>query len=232
VSNVEFQYHGNCYDGFGSMWSAKRALDSMGDPELANANYEAASYGNDRTDFKDKLVVYIDYCPKRNIIDKLSKDNLVLVIDHHATAQEALKGVDKDGKKIAGVEPLPEIDTTFDEYYTQFKQGLRGAYAKFDMTKSGAGLSYRYFHNTDRLPQLIKFVEDRDLWAFKYGDSTKAFHAFLLSKPFDYEAWSTVAEGAETHEGLEAMIKKGNSVLEYCNQLIANIVEPAVCVRD
>jgi nanoRNase/pAp phosphatase (c-di-AMP/oligoRNAs hydrolase) len=214
MSNVVVNWHGNCYDGFGAMWSAKQAFDTMGDPNLANAEYIPSFYGKDKTDFKDQLVIYVDYCPKRNVIDALSKDNLVLVIDHHATAQENLKG-------------LPEIDTNFQDYYTQFKQGLRGAYAKFDMTKSGAGLAYRYFHDTDRLPNLIKFVEDRDLWKFKYGDNTKAFHAYLLSQPFEYEKWTKVSEAAEDHTGLDAIIKKGNSVLEYCHQLVANIVEPA-----
>jgi hypothetical protein len=40
MSNVvEFQYHGSCYDGFGAMWSAKQALETMGDPNLANAEF-------------------------------------------------------------------------------------------------------------------------------------------------------------------------------------------------
>lgn len=227
-TNIEIRYHSSCYDGFGAMWSARQALEYMGNPEYANANYSPAFYGKDEASFKDKIVVFVDYCPKRNVIDALAKDNLVLVIDHHATAQEALLGIDKDGKKIPGVEPVPSIDTTFEEYYTQFKQGLRGAYARFDMTKSGAGLAYRYFHNTDRVPQMIKFIEDRDIWKFQYGDDTKAFHAFLLSQPFDYTRWSNIAEAAEDHEKLSQMIKKGNGVLEYCNQLVANIIEPAV----
>ncbi len=225
MSQIQVQFHGNCYDGFGAMWSTRKALESMG---IKDAEYQAAAYGNDRTDFKDQIVVYVDYCPKRPLIDALSKNNLVLVIDHHATAQEALRGVNKDGKKIPGIEPLPEIDTTFQEYQTQFKQGLRGAYAKFDMTKSGAGLAWRFFHQEDRVPHMIKFIEDRDLWKFKFGDATKAFHAFLLSKPFDYDVWSTVAEEAEDHTSLEPMLKKGHSVLSYCDQLIANIVAPAV----
>jgi nanoRNase/pAp phosphatase (c-di-AMP/oligoRNAs hydrolase) len=176
---------------------------------------------------KTKMIIYVDYCPKRHIIDALAKDNLILIIDHHETAQEAIQGI-KKGKKVEGIEPLPEIDTDFQDYYTQFTQGLRGVYAKFDMTKSGAGLAYRYFHNTDRLPNMIKFVEDRDLWKFKYGDNTKAFHAYLLSQPFEYSKWTKVSEAAEDHDGLDAIIKKGNSVLEYCNQLVANIVEPAM----
>lgn len=226
--SIVVNFHGNCYDGFGAMWSAKRALEIMGNPDYANAEYAASSYGNDRTDYKDKLLVYVDYCPKRKVIDELSKNNLVLVLDHHKTAQEDLKGIDKDGNKIAGVEPLPEIDTNFEDYHTQYKQGLRGAYALFDMNRSGAGIAYDYFNQgTEKRPNLIKFIEDRDLWKFKYGDSSKAFHAFLLSQPFDYDVWTKVFEQAESHDGLEKIINKGMAVLEYGNQLVKNIVETA-----
>ncbi len=226
--SIVVNYHGQCYDGFGAMWSAKRALETMGNPEFANAEYIASSYGKDRTDYKDKFLVYADYCPKRKVIDELAKNNLVLVLDHHKTAQEDLLGIDKDGNKIPGVEPLPKTDTDFNDYHTQFKQGLRGVYVLFDMERSGAGVTFDYFNTTgEKRPNMIKFVEDRDTWKFKYGDSSKAFHAYLLSQPFDYKVWSEVYELAETHEGLDKIITKGKAVLEYGNQLVANIVETA-----
>ena len=213
--SIVVNYHASCYDGFGAFWSAKRALDVMGHPDFANAEYVPSSYGNDRTDYKDKLLMYVDYCPKRKVIDELSKNNLVLVLDHHKTAQAELDGLDR-------------IDTDFKEYYTQFTQGLRGVYSLFDMSRSGAGITYDYFHqNGEKRPNLIKFIEDRDLWTFKYGDKSKAFHAYLLSQPFDYEVWSKIFDLAESHEGLEQIINKGMAVLEYGNQLVKNIVETA-----
>jgi uncharacterized protein len=208
-------WHHGCYDGFGSMWSAKRALDVMGHPDFANAEYVASSYGNDRTDYQDKLLVYVDYCPKLGVIEELAKNNLVLVLDHHKTAKAELDGI-------------PKIDANFEEYHTRFIQGHRGAYALFDMNRSGAGITYDYFNQgSEKRPNMIKFIEDRDLWAFRFGDKTKAFHAYLLSQPFDYNEWTKIFEQAESHEGLERIINKGMAVLEYGNQLVKNIVDTA-----
>lgn len=49
-------------------------------------------------------------------------------------------------------------------------------YAIFDMSKSGARLSWEYFNPDIQVPMLILLVEDRDLWKFTFED-TKAFDA-------------------------------------------------------
>lgn len=53
-------------------------------------------------------------------------------------------------------------------------------YAIFDMSKSGARLSWEYFNPDIQVPNLILLVEDRDLWKFTLED-TKAFDAGMRS---------------------------------------------------
>lgn len=220
---INVVYHANCYDGFGSMWSAKRALDYM----QRDVTYSARAHGEDEEQVKNKIIVFVDFCPKRPVLNLLGKDNLVLVLDHHISAQEDVLGIRKDGSKIEGVEPLPKMDRDFTDYLEDFESGLRGVYCTFDMNKSGAGITYRYFHKTDRLNQMIKFIEDRDIWKFEFGEATKAFHAYLLSQPFDYDVWTQLAEESEDHDKLEEIINSGKGILKYCDQLVKNIVEPA-----
>ncbi|MDO8579716.1 MAG: phosphoesterase [bacterium] len=43
----------------------------------------------------------------------------------------------------------------------------------FDNKKSGASLAWDYFFPEEKKPELIKLVEDRDLWIWKYGQKTK-----------------------------------------------------------
>ena len=43
--------------------------------------------------------------------------------------------------------------------------------AIFDMTKSGAGLAWDYFHPNKLRPEFIDYIEDADLWAFKLIES-------------------------------------------------------------
>jgi len=53
----------------------------------------------------------------------------------------------------------------------------------FDNTKSGALLTWEFFYGENIEPPLaIKLISDRDLYKFKYGDKSRAFHLFLKSK--------------------------------------------------
>jgi len=47
-------------------------------------------------------------------------------------------------------------------------------FAKFDMAKSGCVLAWEHFHPEDKIPFGLEFIQDRDLWQFKY-DRTRAF---------------------------------------------------------
>lgn len=75
----------------------------------------------------------------------------VSVFDHHKTAEAELEPMIASG----------EID------------------GMFDMQQSGAGLTWRVFHdNKVDVPWLVSRVEDRDIWRWAYEDSA-AVHAYL-----------------------------------------------------
>lgn len=64
--------------------------------------------------------------------------------------------------------------TVIDHHETSMQdlQGLE--YAIFDMDKSGATLSWTYFHPEVEIPYMFKLVEDHDLWEFSISE-TRAF---------------------------------------------------------
>lgn len=43
----------------------------------------------------------------------------------------------------------------------------------FDNNKSGSSLAWSYFFPNTPMPELIKYVEDMDLWKMKYGEETE-----------------------------------------------------------
>jgi oligoribonuclease NrnB/cAMP/cGMP phosphodiesterase (DHH superfamily) len=46
------------------------------------------------------------------------------------------------------------------------------SYAYFDMTKSGVGLAWQYFFNTDeKMPLFLRCIMDRDIWTWIYPES-------------------------------------------------------------
>jgi hypothetical protein len=65
-------------------------------------------------------------------------------------------------------------------------------WAHLDMERSGAGLAWDVLMGTPR-PWLVKYVEDRDLSRFQYGEKTHLYHAALTAHPQTFEVWETFA---------------------------------------
>lgn len=203
-------YHANCADGLGAAWAVHRALGD--DVEFVAARYgEPSPVVTEEHDWqthpewsdevqctkckaqadennlpcigRDVLIVDFSY-PLPVLRAMAAEARSVLVLDHHKTAREDLE-------QIQSVHP-----DTFDykKWLDPMPVGPNLA-AIFDMECSGAGLAWDYLHpnivdpsNThgvkDPRPRIIDLIEDRDLWRFKYGDETRAFHAVLAS--FDW----------------------------------------------
>lgn len=107
-------YHSNCPDGFGAAWAAWMALGDT-------ASYQPVSYGKPLPELPDGARVYIvDFSFPRDVLIALAARCDLTVLDHHATAQEALQGLpfatfdmQKSGAVLTWehfhAEPVPEI---------------------------------------------------------------------------------------------------------------------------
>lgn len=90
----------------------------------------------------------------------------------------------------------------------------------FDNTKSGASLSWSYFFPNEKVPELIAYVEDADLWTWKYGSDTKDVGNslfFLTNKPEEI----VKLFGAP----LEAIKKEGAVISKYNDYMIGMAVD-------
>ena len=132
-SNVVVLYHGqNCTDGWGSALAALRKFG-------LNAIYLPMSHSdNDQPpDVRGKDVYILDFCFKKEVIQKMIKDaESVLVIDHHKTAQIELCDIPERNKI-------------------------------FNMNKSGAVLTWEHFFPDEEVPLLFQHIQDRDIWTNK-----------------------------------------------------------------
>jgi oligoribonuclease NrnB/cAMP/cGMP phosphodiesterase (DHH superfamily) len=127
-----------------------------------SAKYIPVSYGAPPPAMPDAELIYIvDFSYFPEVLAKLAETCPVVVIDHHKTAEERLK----DFK-------APNLTVIF------------------DMTKSGALLTWEYFHGDGfkQAPALIRHISDRDLWKFEM-EGSKEIHSALVSYPFDFEVW-------------------------------------------
>lgn len=83
----------------------------------------------------------------------------------------------------------------------------------FDTKKSGALLSWEYFHPINPVPDIIRFVSDRDLWQFKYPSTKAAIEGLKQSgRHNDFEYWDQLVKNKDV---LADCIAKGQVILDY-----------------
>lgn len=183
-------YHSNCYDGFGAAYAAWK---KMGD----EAKYIPVSYGKPPPEMPDATEIFIvDFSYDEPELLELSVNAKVFVLDHHKTAQE----------KLARLIKLQEFN----------KNPYANLYIEFDMERSGALITWEFFHGAGNAPMLIQHISDRDLWTYKILGSREV-HAALVSTPFDFEVWDKL--------DVPTLVQDGAGALKFQTQLVQNIIK-------
>lgn len=104
------------------------------------------------------------------------------------------------------------------------------AFCHFDMTKSGAMLTWEWFNPNERPPMLIGYVQDRDLWEWKLVNS-KEINAAIRSYPTTFEAWDGLYD-LETRQGaFTSLIREGAAILRAEAQIVGFHVKRANGVK-
>ena len=92
----------------------------------------------------------------------------------------------------------------------------------FDMTKSGAILSWEFFHPGKEPPKFIRYIQDRDLWKWEL-EYSKEFSAAFDMVPFDFEEF----EKFEDDSVFDDAAKRGSYILAYSKTVIKKVCEKA-----
>lgn len=128
--------HANCMDGTGAAYAASLFLN--------NPEYHAAAYGTEPPDVKDRDVYILDFSyPRDALLDMASIACSLVVIDHHATAEAALGGLD-----------FAHFDMT--------KSGCVLTWEYF---------ANRYPQPGADMPSVLAYIQDRDLWQWRLSNS-------------------------------------------------------------
>jgi len=208
-SNPLVIYHANCRDGFTAAWVAWQALGQ-------ECEFFPANYGQDPPDCTGRDVYILDFSYKRPVMRKiLSQAMKVVVLDHHKTAREELDGLMDEFIQRPDLISNPP--------------GSELPVIRFDMEKSGAMLAWEYFFPGRRPPNLVRYVQDRDLWEWKLNFSRQV-NAYIESVPMDFSSWRWLSEqiGYTHDEGPKReVVDKGFTILDYKGQLIEGICASA-----
>ena len=95
----------------------------------------------------------------------------------------------------------------------------------FDMHRSGAMITWQRFFPGEPVPNLIRYVEDRDLWRWTLPLSLEVTTA-MASYPFDLEVWEGLFKslGYQTLTEENPLVVEGRSILRYQSQLIQTAI--------
>lgn len=152
-----------------------------------DADYHAGYHGQDAPDCTGREVYILDFSYPPQTMKRIADQATSLVLlDHHKTAQEALAAFEHPKATLV-----------------------------FDMSRSGAGMAWDYFHEDKERPWTVNYVEDRDLWRNALPD-TRAINAFLGTIEYSFKTWTDAwnvgprgrHDAAEAGRHIEAKIRQ------------------------
>jgi oligoribonuclease NrnB/cAMP/cGMP phosphodiesterase (DHH superfamily) len=191
-------YHGrNCPDGFAAALAARLFYGDK-------AEYLGLDHGDTKTvddlpALAGRAVYILDFSFAPEILSAIDQRAAKLVLlDHHKSAAEKLTGF-----------------------------ACRCGVVHFDMDKSGARLAWEFFHPDQAVPELVKFIEDRDIWVWQYPQSA-SFLAALDMEAFDFARWAEIANF--NAEQLQQFMARGQAMDEKFAKLATDIAEGAQAV--
>jgi oligoribonuclease NrnB/cAMP/cGMP phosphodiesterase (DHH superfamily) len=188
MKKIYVLYHAQCPDGFGAAYSIWKKYKND------NINYIAVQHGFALPTMDNESIVWlVDFCYSVEIMSEIAQRmSEVLVLDHHKSAYENMQSFD--------FQKYPHVKTIF------------------DMEKSGAVITWEYFHPNTEVPLFLKYIQDKDLWQF-YLPQSKEFSAGLRAYNFDFYVWEKL--------NVEDLIKEGEVLLKFQNQTIDKICKNA-----
>lgn len=199
-------YHGPvCSDGFAAAWVI--ASKWPGTPLIP------AQYGDEPPIVAGMHVLIVDFSYPKAVLEEMARTaKCITVLDHHKTAQADLAEFTVLQLRSAG-----SVD-----FHATHSAGKR-IQAIFNMEKSGARLAWEYAWGAIQPPMIIQHVEDRDLWKFSLQD-TRAVVTFLLSHPFDLDAWTRYAKALESPGDRLRMVYEGEAILRDRDRMLQDLL--------
>ena len=191
-------YHGrNCPDGFASALAAW--LFYEGRAEFLGLDHGDIKSVNDLPALAHRAVYILDFSFSPDLLRSIEERAAKLVmLDHHKSAAQKLTGF-----------------------------CCRHGVVHFDMHKSGARLAWEFFQPDQPLPDLVRLVEDRDIWVWQYPESA-GFLAALDMEPLEFERWREIASFDAVQ--LSSYVERGRAMDEKFSKLAADLAEGAQAI--
>lgn len=191
-------FHAGCPDGLGAAWAVRQAWGEQ-------AEYRPRTH-DERVDTRELdgvQVVYVDFAPSNDELIELAETAAqIVVLDHHVSSRDRIQADPAVANAIEG----------------------RGHCIHFDLEHSGAVLAWHYFSPDEPVPDLLRYVEDQDVWAWKLPRSQEV-NAAIGSYPLDFETWDELARTPA-----EELARQGEPIVRSNRTEVHRALHAATCL--
>lgn len=203
-------YHDNCDDGFGAAfayWRWKMEYRVSTPTIFHPCQYnKPLKILNDEQYPRPRKIYVLDFSFPPEILDELATRTHPayknILLDHHKTAVAQLSDYYNDAWLI-------NINK--------------------DNSESGAMMAWKHFFGKHTIPNLIRYIDDRDRWQFKLPES-KEFTANLRSFPRTFEAWNCIYSSTNSQDMLDQFLQDGRAQLRLFDQYLKSNMKRAVLI--
>jgi len=118
------------------------------------------------------LVVYVDIAPPNRMLRRMADAAAqIIVLDHHVSSKKRF-----------------ESDLNLADEMRELGHEIH-----FDLEHSGSVLAWNYFHPRSPVPDLLRYIEDQDLWRWELPQS-REINAAIGSYPQQLEVWDELLD--------------------------------------
>lgn len=208
--SILIAYHAHCIDGFTAAWACNEGLFNQYKVPQEAIHLLPVEYDKinafEKEVIKHDAVYIVDFSVPLATLAKLQEWNIMTtVLDHHKTAQDMyINASEMEGNNLYGTD------------------------IHFDMTESGATLTWKYFfgHTHAVMPKFLAYVADYDLWKFELKD-TRYINRFLRIQEQTLEHWSYLIHDFSFGCSLSDAVAQGKAIDSYHKSIVASLCEGA-----
>lgn len=185
-------YHGNCSDGYASKFICQKKWGNT-PAYIAKGHSKNLDVKDIDFEYKGKNILFVDFIyDNKDIMEEINNNaKNLLIIDHHLTGMEKYKN-------------------------SQFKDKMI-----YDVNKSACVLLWETLYPNQKIPLILKYVEDRDLRRWKMPHVNEVL-SVLDTLPKEREQWNIFNSNLENN--LTEIVQKGILIKHVFNGYLQTIL--------
>jgi nanoRNase/pAp phosphatase (c-di-AMP/oligoRNAs hydrolase) len=114
------------------------------------------------------------------------------------------------------------------DHHKTAKKDLEGLdFCVFNLEKSGAVLTWEYFFPESKIPDLLLYIQDRDLWQWKLENSRQV-SAAIRDLDMRFGVWERYLH----IDNILELAEKGSVILEHQNKQVKKIVASNIALQN